>query len=208
MKILLAEDHTMFRQGLKAFLEGQGIDVAGEAADGREAVAMAQKLRPDVAVLDLSMPFLSGVEVAEEIRASGLKTQSVLLTMYDDVGYVVAALRAGVRAYVLKAQVADELVNAIREAARGAIYLSPGLPRSVIDAYFHGEDLPEESLSSRERQVVRWIAEGKTTREIAQLLDLSPKTIESHRSRIMRKLNIHETAGLVRFAIRHHLSEL
>lgn len=207
MDILLADDHTMFRQGLNAFLSAEGFHVAAEAADGREASELAIKLEPDVAVLDLGMPVLSGIEVAKEIRDSGIRTKTVLLTMYDDAGCVVEALRAGVRGYVLKAQAGNELVHCIREAARGAIYLSPALPRPIIDAYFRGDQPTGDLLSIRERQVVRWIAAGKTTREIAGLLQLSPKTIESHRSRIMRKLGIHEIASLVRFAVRHHLAD-
>lgn len=200
--ILLADDHPMFRQGLKALLEREGLTVVAEAQDGHQALRLAREHTPDVAVLDLSMPLLNGIDVARDILKHSSNTQVVLLTMYEDKAYVLEALRAGVRGYVLKAQAAADLLTAIREVIRGAVYLSPGISKTVVDAYMGKSELPLEPLTDRERQVLQLVAEGKTTKEVARLLGLSVKTADSHRSRIMQKLDIHETATLVRYAIR------
>ena len=202
MRILLADDHSMFRHGLRALLEKEGFELVAEAADGREAVRLARKTEPDVAVLDLRMPLLNGVDAARDIHKKVPRTKTVLLTMFEEDIYVLEALRAGIRGYVLKVQAGDELVSAIREVARGAIYLSPGISRAVVDAYLSKSDIPKDPLTDRERQVLQLVAEGKTTKEIASILGLSVKTAESHRTRIMKKLDIHETASLVRYAIR------
>src|SRR5579864_6764153 len=201
-RILLADDHPMFRQGLKALLEREGYEVVAEAADGHEAVRKAHESNPDIAVLDLGMPMLNGIDAARDIHKRAPDTRVVLLTMYEEDAYVLEALRAGIRGYVLKAQAAVDLVNAIREVMRGAIYLSPGISEAVVNAYKTKSDLPVDPLTDRERQVLRLVAEGKTTKEIAGILGVSPKTTDSHRTRIMRKLEIHETASLVRYAIR------
>lgn len=192
----------MFRQGLRALLETNGIEVAGEAADGREAVQLARKIHPDVAVLDLSMPVMNGLAAARELGRYAPKIRTVLLTMHEDDVYILEALRAGVWGYVLKTQAASDLVQAIQKVSRGAVYLSPGISEAVVRAYTEKTIVPADPLSSREQQVLQLIAEGKTTKEIAGLLDVSAKTIESHRARVMRKLNIHETASLVRYAVR------
>lgn len=192
----------MFRQGLRALLEKNGIEVAGEAADGREALQLARKIHPDVAVLDLSMPVMNGLAAARELGRYAPKIRTVLLTMHEDDVYILEALRAGVWGYVLKTQAASDLVQAIQQVSRGAVYLSPGISEAVTRAYTAKTVVPADPLSSREQQVLQLIAEGKTTKEIAGLLDVSAKTIESHRARVMRKLNIHETASLVRYAVR------
>jgi DNA-binding NarL/FixJ family response regulator len=200
--VMLADDHPMFRQGLKALLEREGFDVVGEAANGHDAVRMARQLNPGIAVLDIGMPLLNGIDAARDIHKQASDTEVVLLTMYEEEAYVLEALRAGIRGYVLKAQAAADLVGAIREVLRGAVYLSPGISKAVVDAYVGKSELPRDPLTDRERQVLQLVAEGKTTKEVAEVLGLSVKTADSHRTRIMQKLEIHETASLVRYAIR------
>ena len=178
--------------------------MVGEASDGHEAVRLARRLDPTVAVLDISMPLLNGIDAAREIHRRAPKTQVVLLTMFEEDAFALEALRAGVRGYVLKAQAAADLVRAIREVMRGAIYLSPGISEAVVNALAKTEP-PVDPLTDRERQVLQLVAEGNTTKKIASVLGLSAKTVESHRTRIMQKLDIHETAGLVRYAIRRGL---
>jgi DNA-binding NarL/FixJ family response regulator len=200
--VMLADDHPMFRQGLKALLEREGFEVVAEAADGHEAVRLARQLNPSIAVLDIGMPLLNGIDAARDIHKQASDTEVVLLTMYEEEAYVLEALRAGIRGYVLKAQAASDLVGAIREVQRGAVYLSPGISKTVVDAYVGKSELPPDPLTDRERQVLQLVAEGKTTKEVAEVLGLSVKTADSHRTRIMQKLEIHETASLVRYAIR------
>ncbi|OLD66070.1 MAG: DNA-binding response regulator [Acidobacteria bacterium 13_1_40CM_2_68_5] len=202
IQVLLADDHQIVRQGLRAMLEHEGFKVVGEASDGREAIRMAETTHPDVAILDLAMPALNGLDAAREILRGSSRTKAILLTMHTEDPYVLEALRAGISGYVLKTQAALDLVQAIREVTRGAIYLSPGVSKTVVDAYRNKSDLPPDPLSPREREVLQLVAEGKTTKEVAALLGVSVKTAESHRTRIMSKLGIHETAGLVRYAIR------
>jgi two-component system response regulator NreC len=204
-RILLADDHLIVRQGLRALLERDGLEVIGEAADGHEAVRLADDLHPDVAILDFAMPLLNGLDAAKEIRRRSPKTRTILLTVHTEDHYVLEALQAGVSGYVVKTQAAADLVQAIHEVCRKATYLSPAVSRSIVDAYLSKTASPAEVLSSRERQVLQLVAEGKTTKEIATLLGVSPKTADSHRTRIMRKLEIHDTAGLVRYAIRRGL---
>ena len=201
-RIMLADDHPMFRQGLRSLLEKDGFEVVGEASNGHEATRMARKLNPNVAVLDLGMPMLNGVDAARDIYKRSPETQVVLLTMYEDDAYVLEALRAGIRGYVLKAQAASDLLAAIREVIRGAVYLSPGISEAVVNAYMAKSELPPDPLTDRERQVLQLVAEGNTTKQIASTLGVSVKTAESHRTRMMQKLGIHETASLVRYAIR------
>ena len=205
LRILLADDHEIFRQGLRALLERGGFHVAGEAADGHAAIQMAAQLTPDVAVVDLAMPLLNGLDAAREITRVSPRTRTILLTMHAEDPYVAKALQAGIRGYVLKSQAAEDLIQSIREVSRGAVYLSPGVSESVVEAYLAKRDIPHDPLTPRERQVLQLIAEGKTTKEVAALLGVSVKTAESHRMRIMTKLSIHETAGLVRYAIREGL---
>lgn len=204
LKILLADDHQIVRQGLKALLQEEGFKVVCEASNGQEAIAMAREHEPDVAVLDLSMPILNGIVAAEEIRkASSSKIRIVLLTVHTERQYVLQAMRAGIRGYVLKTRAAADLIQAITDVANGLTYLSSGVSQAVVEAYLTKDDLaPQETLTPRELQVLQLVAEGKTTKEVASMLGVSFKTAESHRTRIMDKLDIHETAGLVRYAIR------
>ena len=206
IRILLAEDHVMFRQGLRVLLEQAGMVVIGEASDGQEALRMAHEHTPDVAVLDIAMPHLNGLETARRLRETLPQTKIILLTMHTEEPYVLEALQAGTAGYVLKTQAAVDIVQAIREAMQGAIYLSPRVANAVVQAYLTGASLPPDPLTSREREILQRIAEGQTTKEIAAHLELSVKTVESHRSNLMRKLDMHETATLVRYAIRRGLT--
>ena len=180
--------------------------VIGEASDGQEALRLAHEHTPDVAVLDIAMPHLNGLETARRLRETVPQTKIVLLTMHTEEPYVLEALQAGTVGYVLKTQAAVDIVQAIREAMQGAIYLSPRVANAVVQAYLTGASLPPDPLTSREREILQRIAEGQTTKEIAARLGLSVKTVESHRINLMRKLDIHETATLVRYAIRRGLT--
>ena len=202
-RVLLADDHTLFRQGIRALLVRDGFDVVGEAGDGTELLRLARELKPDIALVDLAMPLLNGIEAARELRAVSPETRTVLLTVHAERVCVLQALEAGVKGYVLKTQAADELVQAIQTVARGESYLSPGVSGAVVEAALGKRDDALDPLTARERQVLQLVAEGKTTRAMAELLGVSTKTAESHRTRLMKKLGIHETAGLVRYAIRN-----
>lgn len=207
-RVLLADDHQIFRQGLRGLLEKAGHVVVGEASDGREALKLVRDLlpQPDIVVLDVSMPLLGGLDTAQALRRLAPQIKVIVLTMYTDKGYVLQALKAGVRGYVLKTQAAEDLMQAIDETMSGEVYLSPGVASSVVDAYLDDKsDFSSDPLTSRERQILVMIAEGKTSKEIARLLNISFKTAESHRTHVMKKLDIHETAGLVRYAIRRGL---
>jgi DNA-binding NarL/FixJ family response regulator len=203
VRILLADGQRIIRKALRALLEGEGFLVLGEAWEGRVAASMASELQPEVAVLD--MPVATGVEAARCMRESAPHTEPVLLTTDVDDRSVLEALRAGIKGYVLKSQAAVDLFQAIREVARGGVYLSPAVSGVLVQAWRQNTELPPDPLTSRTREVLRLVAEGQTTKEIAQTLGLSVKTAESHRTRIMARLGIHHTAGLVRYAIRHGL---
>jgi two-component system response regulator NreC len=204
-RVLLADDHSLIRQGLRALLEKQGFQVVSEASDGQEALGAVQKTQTDVAILDISMPILNGVDAARELVKSSPKTKVILLTQHDEDQYVTEALRAGVRGYVLKSQAAEDLVHAIQEVCRGSVYLSPNISSVIVDAYLSKTHASPDPLSGRERQVLQLVGEGKSTKDIAVHLGISVKTAESHRARLMKKLDIHETASLVRYAIRRGL---
>ncbi len=203
LRVLLADDHELVRQALRALLEQHGFAIVGEAADGSAAVKLASDLQPDIAVLDVAMPMLNGVGAAEAIARAAPKTRVILLTALNDGQFASAALRAGVRGFVLKLQNIDDLVHAIQEVNEGGLYVSPGMSQAVFDAV--SKTAAVEPLSPRERQVVQLVAEGKSTKQVAELLKISVKTAEFHRGRAMDKLNIHDTAGLVRYAIREGL---
>ena len=205
LRILLADDHLIVRQGLRALLERSGMEVVAEAGDGHEAVRLAEKHRPDVAVLDLVMPSLNGLDAGRQILQKSDTTKVVLLTMQTEDHQVASALRAGFKAYLLKTQAAEDLVEAIREVMRGHVFLSSAVSRVVVDGYLSGTQAPIDPLAPREREVLQLVAEGRTSKEIAVLLNVSVKTAESYRANIMEKLDIHETAGLVRYAIRRGL---
>jgi DNA-binding NarL/FixJ family response regulator len=202
IRIVLADDHVLVRQSLKSLLEREGFQVAGEASDGQEGVRQVETLHPDIAVMDISMPILNGLDAAREISRTSPKTKTILLTQHDEGQYISEALEAGVKGYVLKSQVANDLLLAIRQVSRGQVYLSPGVSRGVMEAYRSKSEKSKNPLTLRERQVLQLIAEGKSTKDVASLLGISVKTAESHRTRLMQKLDIHETASLVRYAVR------
>jgi two-component system response regulator NreC len=205
IRILVADDHQIVRQGLKTILDREGFDIVGEASDGGEAVSRAIELQPDLVVLDIGMPVMTGIEAASEIRKSVPSAKLILLTVHTENRYILEALRSGVRGYVLKSRASGELVEAIREILNGRMYLSPGISQTVVEAYLQQNAGESESLTRRELQVLQLVAEGKTTREIAASLSVSVKTADSHRSNIMHKLNMHSVADLVRYAIRRGL---
>ena len=208
IRVVLADDHVLVRQGIKSLLEREGMQVLAEASDGQEAVRQVEKLNPDVAIMDIGMPLLNGMDAARVLGRSAPRTKPVLLTQHDEDQYVSEALDAGVKGYVLKSQVANDLVMAIRQVLRGDVYLSPGIASAVMAAYRTKSDRPANPLTARERQVLQLIAEGKSTKEIASILGVSVKTAESHRSRLMQKLDIHETASLVRYAVKRGLVQV
>ena len=205
--VLLADDHQVVREGLKALLEREGFHVVAEASDGQQAVQLAKQFQPDVAVLDVAMPILNGLDAAREIQKVSENTKPIILTMHTENHYILEALQAGAKGFVMKTHAAEDLVQAIREASRGRTYLSPEVSQTVVQAYQDKIDIRPEPLSPRERQVLQLIAEGKSTKEVAGLLNISVKTAETHRTRIMEKLDVHETAGLVRYAIRRGMIE-
>ena len=201
-RVLLADDHVVVRSGLKNLLLAEGFEIVAEASNGQEAVELVNALSPDVAVLDISMPLLNGIDAARQICAASSRTKLVLLTQHKEEQYALEALRSGVKGYVLKTQAAADLVQAIRTTLLGEIYLSPGISETVVNAALAKSAGKVDPLTQRERQILQLIAEGKSNKESAQQLDMSVKTVESHRSNLMKKLNLHETAGLVRHAIK------
>ncbi|HVR30595.1 MAG TPA: response regulator transcription factor [Thermoanaerobaculia bacterium] len=203
--LLLADDHQLVRQSLISLLEHEGFEVVGEASDGRTAVRLVQELNPEIAVLDMVMPGLNGIDAARQIQRASPRTKSILVTMYSERQYVVQALRAGIRGYVLKSQGARDLIQAIREVHNGAVYLSPKVSELAVDLSLGRAEAEADPLSPREREVVQLIAEGLTTKEVASVLGISVKTAEAHRINSMRKLDVHETASLVRYAVRQGL---
>ena len=208
LRILLADDHTVLRQGLRLLLERQPeFQVIGEAADGHEAIEMAEAGRPDVVVLDLGMPRLSGIEAARQITAKLPSTAIVVLTMHTDESYLLQALQAGARAYLLKDSVGADLIAAIRAVSQGKGFFSPAMSRLLADDYIRqiqerGIQDSYELLSPREREVLQSLAEGKSNKEVATLLNLSLTTVETHRRSIMQKLNLHSAPELVLYAVR------
>jgi len=202
LRVLVADDHAMVRAGFRALLERKGFEVSGEAVDGQEAVRLARELKPDIVLLDVSMPVMNGLDAGREIQRAHKDTHVVLLTMHAEDHLMAAALRAGIRAYVLKSQAAEDLVLAMRAVACHQVYLSPSISKFAVDAYVSGKAEPADRLALRERQVLQLVAEGKTSKEIGAILGVSTKTAESYRARLMTKLDIHDTAGLVRYAIR------
>jgi DNA-binding NarL/FixJ family response regulator len=201
--ILIADDHRLFRQGLAALLREQpGWEVVAEAGDGEEAVQLAATLKPQIAVLDVEMPRVDGVEAARRIRNASRDTRIVALSMYGDAHYQERMKEAGASAYVLKNEAIDQLVDAIKAILRGEAFLGPAVVRRDAVVGLRSAQLDKDALSARELDVLRLLAEGKRTKDIANLLGVSPKTVETYRSRLMHKLGIDNVPGLVRFAVR------
>jgi DNA-binding NarL/FixJ family response regulator len=210
-RVLLAEDHTVVRSGIRSLLEAsKEVDVVGEAGDGREAVELALCLEPDVVLMDVAMGELNGIEATRQITAERPETRVLMLSAHNDEQYIFEALRAGARGYVLKSAAVKELMNGIREVAAGRNYVSPSLAGVVMNDYVRrakGGHLASEAdkLTAREREVLQLIAEGKSSAEVAEVLCISVRTVDTHRHNIMGKLGIHSVARLTRFAIRHGL---
>ncbi|MGO9262389.1 MAG: response regulator [Bryobacteraceae bacterium] len=208
IQILLADDHTVVRKGLRLLLEGHpGFQVIADAADGREAVALAERYHPDVAVLDIAMPILNGIEAARQIAAKLPKTAIVILSMHSDEGYVLRALKAGARAYLLKDSAEYDLIHAVEAVSEGKAFFSPAISKMLVEDYMRQmrERQVEDSyelLTTREREVLQLLAEGKSNKEAAGILNLSLYTVETHRSNILQKLNLHSGAELILYAIR------
>jgi len=211
IRVLLADDHAVVRDGLRALLEAQpGIEVVGDVANGREAVREAQRLRPDVVVMDIAMPGLNGIEATLQIKDASPSVRVLILSMHSTTEHIFRALQAGARGYLLKDSAGNELVEAVRVVHAGRRYLSQKIAATVIDDYIaerHGTS-PLDSLSRRERQILQLIAEGKTSAEVGAMLFLSPKTVDTYRSRMMHKLGIGDLPNLVKFAIQNGITQL
>ena len=208
IRILLADDHTVMRRGLRALLERQsGFTVVAEAADGREAVDMAAAVGPDVAVIDIGMPNLNGIEAARRITEKRPETAVVILSMHADESYVLRALKSGARGYLLKDSPEEDLINAIRAVHKGKAFFSPEISRMLAEDYMRqmrqrGVEDSYELLTPREREVLQMLGEGNSNKEVATKLNLSLHTVETHRGNVLEKLNLHSTAEMILYAVR------
>ena len=214
IKVFIADDHAMMREGLRLIIEAErDISVIGEAADGRQAVRLIQRLTPDVVIMDIAMPMLNGIEATEQILDSKTCTRIIILSMHSSKEHIFRALEAGAKGYLLKESAGKELVKAIRAVYAGNRFLSDRISQTVIEDYIHqriadSEESPIKRLSPREREVLQLVVEGKSSAEIASNLFLSPKTVETYRSRLMHKLGIKDLPGLVKFAIQHGMTSV
>lgn len=206
IRVLLADDHALVRSGIRMILETlDGVQIVGETADGRDALALVESLRPDVALLDISMRDLNGIDTTAWIRSRVPETRVMILSMHTGEDYVSQSLRAGASGYLLKDATPAELEFALRAVARGETYLSPRVSGAVVEKYLQSADRaagPLEALSARQREILRLIAEGRSTKQMAAQLGVSVKTVETHRALLMERLGIHDVAGLVRLAVR------
>jgi RNA polymerase sigma factor (sigma-70 family) len=206
--VLLADDHTLIRAGLRMVVQAQpDLEVVGEADTGRDAVTLAETLKPEVAVMDIGMPVLNGIEACRQIRATSPDTQVVMLSMHSDEGYILRALRAGAKGYLLKDSAEADLARAIRAAAAGKAFFSPAVGKVLLEDYMRklertGAEDSYDLLSPREREILQLVAEGKSSKEIADLLSLSVYTVETHRARLMQKLNLRGIPELILYAVR------
>jgi len=211
IRVLLADDHAVVRDGLRALLEAQAdIEVVGDAANGREVLRQTRQLHPDVVVMDIAMPELNGVEATQQMHDAHPATQVLILSMHSTTEHIFRALQAGARGYLLKDSAGSEVVEAVRVVHAGRRYLSHKIAATVVDDYIaeHHKTSPLERLSRRERQILQLVAEGKSSAEVAALLFLSPKTVDTYRSRMMTKLGINDIPSLVKFAIQHDITQL
>ena len=208
IRIVLADDHIVMRNGLRLLLERQSdFEVVGEAGDGRKTVEICDTLKPDVVVLDIAMPNLNGIEAARQISSKYPQTAIVILSMHSDEGYVLRALKAGARAYLLKDSAETDLIQAIRVVTEGKAFFSPAISKTLVDDYVRrlqqrGVEDSYELLTTREREVLQLLAEGKSNKEVAQVLNLSLYTVETHRGNILQKLNLHSVPELILYAVR------
>ncbi|MBI4277283.1 MAG: response regulator transcription factor [Armatimonadetes bacterium] len=213
IRVLLADDHTVVREGVRVILTAQpDIEVVGEAATGREAVDLSRRLKPDVVVMDVSMPDLNGIEATRVIKQEMPEINVLGLTMHEDEAYVFQLLKAGASGYVLKRAAAHDLVEGVRAASRGEAFLYPSVAKAVVEDYLRrlesgGEREKYDGLTEREREILTLVAEGFTNQQIAEKLYISVKTVQTHRAHIMEKLGLHDRAELVRYAIRKGLIE-
>lgn len=211
IRILLADDHGIVRKGLRYLLEEEsGVEVVGEAANGIEAEKLAEELRPDVIVMDIAMPLLNGIDAASRITKRAPDTRVIFLSMYSDETYLKRALSAGARGYLLKDAAEEDLPRAVRSVMAGHTFFSPQVSRALADQYLQGlaragATDPLDQLTDRERQVLQLLAEGRSNKEVASLLDLSVYTVDTHRGNLMQKLGLHNTAEVVLFAVRNKL---
>jgi DNA-binding NarL/FixJ family response regulator len=204
--LLIADDHAVVAQALAAML-ARAYDVVGIVNDGVEVIEAARRLRPDVIVSDVSMPGLSGLDALRRLKAEGVRTRVIFLTMYDDAALAGEAMRAGASGYLLKQAAGDELHTAIREVTAGRVYVSPQIAGHVIAAMSTPKTRADERLTLRQREVLRLVAQGKSMKEVAAVLRLSPRTVEAHKYEMMQSLGVHTTAELIRFAYQHGMAQ-
>lgn len=213
IRILLVDDHTILRAGLRALLERESdMTIVGEAEDGRSAVELTRQLKPDLVVMDIVMPLLNGIEATRQIKCLAHPTPVLVLSMYDDESYIRQALSAGAMGYILKDAAPHELVSAIRSVYQGEAVLSSAITRLVIEDYLRFGDIrpstDDDCLTSREREVLQLIAEGYTNKQISEILNLSIKTVQVHRTNMMKKLDLHDRGELIKYAIQKKIIEI
>lgn len=213
ISVVIADDHHLVRQGIKALLEkAEDIAIVAEAEDGQQAVQLVTELQPDILVTDIAMPRLNGIQALDSIKQAHLSTRIIILSMYSDEMLVRQALQKGASGYLLKRSVTEELLLAVRAAVRGETYVNPEVAKMLMDSNMvnatNNAEHPLDRLTAREIEVLKLVAEGHTNREIAQIINITTKTVEKHRANVMQKLDLHDLSALIRFAIKHHIISL